>query len=254
MRRFLAFVLILAATTGLPVRQANACSLSLGWEVFEPFQLQDGDSAGGLDVTLFQEAAKEVGCSVTTQQVPWRRLLGDLEKGRTDAAMGATATPERETFAWFSEPYRDDEFVLFLRKGEAAKLGPKGIGAIADAGLRLGVVGGYEYGAAYDAAAENPAFAELVDAAPDTRLNLRKLLINRIDAFIENRFVGLAVLRQENAVGKVDIHPTPVSTDPVVFMFSKASVSEDVVKRFNAALAAMKADGRFDAIAAQYLN
>lgn len=245
----LAFFLL--AVSGAP---AGACSLTMGWEAYEPFQMQSGTTVTGLDVDLFQEVAKQAGCAVVPREVPWKRLLSDMEAGRMDAAIGASLTPDREAYARFSKPYRQDEFVLFMRKGDTARLGKGGIAEASTNGARLGIVGGYEYGDAFKALQANPAFAKLLQEASETKLNLRKLLANRIDAFIENRFVGLALARQEGAFDKIEVHPVPVSSDAVHFMFGRKSVTEATALSFDAALEAMRNDGRYDKVVARYLN
>jgi len=232
-----------------------ACSLSVGWESFEPFQVKQADgTVSGIDVDLLSEAAKGAGCTVTFKETPWKRLLAEIEAGKTDAAMGASVTPERQAFALFSEPYRKDEFVAFVRKGESGRLGAAGLPGIVGPGLRLGTVGGYEYGDTFDTLKKDPAFAKLIQEAASTELNLRKLVSNRIDLFLENGFVGLAMAKAEGVGDKIEIHPTVVSSDEVVFLFSKKSVQPEVVSAINQSLAALKKDGRYDQILAKYLK
>ncbi|WP_041796148.1 substrate-binding periplasmic protein [Pararhodospirillum photometricum] len=249
-----AAALALALMGGATTAQA-ACALSVGWEAFEPFQLKTAEgTVGGIDADLLREAAKGAGCEVTFKETPWKRLLSEIEAGKTDAAMGASITPEREVFAQLSIPYRKDEFVAFVRTGETDRLGPEGLAGIIGPGLRLGVVGGYEYGDTFAALKKDPAFAALIQEAAGTDLNLRKLLSNRLDVFLENNFVGLAIAKTEGASGKIEIHPKVVSSDDVVFLFSKKSVPPEAVAAINQALTAMKQDGRYDQILARYLK
>ena len=247
---FSAFALLAAGSSA-----HAACTLALGWESFEPFQMKEADGkVSGIDVDLFTEAAKGADCTVTPKEVPWKRLLIDIEGGKMDAAMGASVTPERQAFAAFSAAYRKDEFVLFVRKGEIDKVGAAGVVAITGKPFKLGTVGGYEYGDAFDALRKDPAFAKQLEEAASTELNIRKLLQKRLDGFVENRFVGLAMAKKEGALDKLDIHPVPVSSDDVNFMFSKKSVPPAVVAAIDAALVKMKADGRYDAILSKYLK
>lgn len=254
MIRLLGLLWVGFAIGSLASASAQACTLRLGWEVFPPFQVAEGDDAGGLDLDLFRAAAASVDCEVVTREMPWRRLLRALETGEMDAAMGASITPEREAFARFSDTYRNDEFVLFVRRGEVDKVGPGGIADVVGARFRLGIVGGYSYGDTFDRLMQDPSFARQVQAAPTTLLNLRKLLAGRIDGFIESRPVGADVARKEGVLDQVAVHPVPVSSDPTHLMFSKKSVPAQVVERFNDALATMKVNGRYDEIMNKYLQ
>ncbi|CAK0770670.1 polar amino acid transport system substrate-binding protein [Azospirillaceae bacterium] len=250
--RFLGAVLAAVVVSSAGASHA-ACSLQLGWELYEPFQMKNSDGKiGGIDVDLFSEAAKQAGCAVTLKEVPWKRLLIDIEGGKMDAAMGASITAERQAFGHFSESYRKDEFVLFVRKGEASKVEATGIASLVGKPFRLGIVGGYEYGESFDALKK--PLGKQVDEAASTELNLRKLASSRIDGLLENNFVGLALARKENLSDKIEIHPTPISSDVVSFMFSKKSVDPAVVTGINDALKAMRADGRYDQILARYLK
>ena len=231
-----------------------ACALNLGWEAFEPFQMKAETQVSGLDVDLFVEAAKDAGCTVAFKEAPWARLLKEIETGKMDAAMGASITPERQAFANFSESYRQDEFVLFVRAGEVDQVGAAGLKAMVGKSFKLGTVRDYAYGDEFDALKKHPDFAKQIDEAAGTEINIRKLISKRLDGFIENRFVTAAVARKENAGDKIAPHPVSVSTDPVYFMFSKKSVPEATVAAINAALAKMKNDGRYNQIVAKYLK
>ncbi len=239
---------------GLSAATANACSIRLGWEDFAPFQLERDGTVTGLDVDLFLATADAAGCTVTPKELPWRRLLSDMEAGRIDAAMGASITPERETFARFSDAYRHDEIVLFVLTDKLGAVGPGGLEDLPGTGFRLGTVTDYAYGCLFDRLMGNTDFTAQVEPSRSTTLNVRKAKAGRLDGFIEDRFVGQAAVQSGSASGLMTIHPTPVTQEPVHFMFSRKSVPAGTVIALNAALATLKADGRYDSIVAQYLD
>lgn len=245
----------MAVIAGLAAAGADACTLNLGWESYEPFQFKDADGkVTGLDVEIFQAIAKDAGCTVTVKEVPWKRLLGDMETGKMDAAMGAQSTPEREAFAVFSPAYRRDGMSLFVRKGELSKVGDAGITALPGKPFKVGTAASYEYGDTFDALKRDPVFAKQIDESASTELNLRKLASKRIDGFIENEFVAVAMARKENLADTIEAHPVPVQSADAMFMFSKKSVDAKTVTAFNEALTRAKADGRLAAIIAKYLK
>jgi polar amino acid transport system substrate-binding protein len=242
-----------AATTLLAGNVQAACSLSLGWEPFEPFQLKtEAGVVGGIDVDLFTEAAKRAGCTVTPNEIPWERLLNDIKDGKIDAALGATVTDERKVYANFTSPYRKDEFVLFVRKGELGKVGADGLASLVGKPFKLGTVKGYEMGDTFDKLKSE--LGKQIDETSSTELNLKKLAANRIDGFIENRYVGLAEAKKAGLADKIEIHPVPISSDDVSFMFSKKSTTGETLAAVEDALKAMRTDGQYDKILAKYLK
>ena len=231
-----------------------ACKVSMGWEDFPPFQMKVGDRVTGIDVDLFQAAAEIAGCTVTLKELPWTRLLKLLENGRMGAAAGASITPEREAYARFTASFRAEELVLFLRAGDLGRYGSGGIEAFLESGGRLGTVSSYEYGDAFAVLRKDPRFARQIFDSRTSLLSLRKLLQNRVDGFIENRFVGVAIARGEGVIDKIEGDPILVSANPSHLMFSKKAVDKATVDAFDRALAAMKADGRYDTVVAKYLK
>lgn len=253
--RSIAVSCLAVLASALAAGPAAACTLSLGWEPYEPFQFKDAaGTVTGIDVEVFEAVAKEAGCTVAKKEVPWKRLQQDIENGRMDAAMGLQNTPEREAFGVFSPAYRRDGMVLWVRKGELDKVGGDGLSAIKGKPFKLGIVAGYEYGTTYEALAADPAFAKQVDESASTELNLRKLANKRIDGFIENDFVTIAMARKEKLADGIEAHPVAVQAADAKFMFSKKSVDPKTVEAFNAALARLKASGAIDAILAKYLK
>lgn len=255
-RRTRQIAIMLAAGIMATVGTAQAaCTLSLGWESYEPFQFKDGaDAVTGLDVEIFQEVAKTIGCAVTTKEIPWKRLAGDLETGKMDAAMGLQSTPEREAIGAFSPAYRRDDMVLVVRKGELSKVGDNGLASLPGRAFRLGTAAGYEYGDLFDSLKKDPAFAKQIDESASTELNLRKLVGKRIDGLIENGFVVVAMARKEGVADAVEAHPVPVLSADALFMFSRKSVDPKTVAAFADGLNSLKASGRIDAIIAKYLK
>jgi polar amino acid transport system substrate-binding protein len=231
---------------------AADCTLNLGWEAYEPYQMETGGKVSGIDVDIFTAVAEQAGCKVVPKQVPWARLLKDIEAGKMDVAMGASINPERQAYASFSDSYRKDEFILFVKPGKVGALGDQGLDAVAGMAFKVGTVRDYAYGDAFDALMKNPAFAKNIEESAGTNLNLRKLSAGRLDGLIENRYVALATAKAEGMAGQIEAHPKPVAADDVYFMFGKKTVQATTVEAINAALKKLKADGRIDQITAGY--
>lgn len=97
-----------------------------GWYLLDPFQYTE-EKAGysrltGLDIELLRAIARRAGYAIKFEEVQWRQHVQDIREGRRDIAAAALKTPEREAFAYFSIPYREETNALFVRKGRAAEL------------------------------------------------------------------------------------------------------------------------------------
>ena len=187
--------------------------------------------------------------------MPWARVLHDLENGRIDVATSVSRTPEREHFAHFSVPYRQAQMGIYVRKGESGRYALDGLSGITDAGLRLGIMRDYYYGPEFEALMADPAFAGQVDSGVGYETNIRKLLHGRIDGIlVDDIGVMVSALADYGAEDQVEQHPVFLAGDEFHLMFSKKSVSADLVARIDEVLARMKADGRLRHIMDKYIE
>lgn len=248
-----ASLIMAASATG---RGEAACNLRTGIEPYGVYMFIGADGkAAGVDVDLVQAIADELGCVASFPKMPWARALLELEHGRLDVGTSASRTPERERFARFSAPYRQAQMGIYVRKGETGRYALDGLSGITDAGLRLGVMRGFYYGPEFEALMADPAFARQVDIAVDYETNIRKLLHGRIDGFlVDDIGVMVGALADYGAEDQVEQHPVFLAGDEFHLMFSKKSVSADLVARIDEVLARMETDGRLRHIMDKYIK
>jgi len=180
-------------------------------------------------------------------------MVLELENGVIDVTSSTSRTPERERFAYFSEPYREAEMAVFVRRGEAGNYALEDLSSIPGIGFRLGVITAYYYGPEFADLMKDPKFAARVDGAADYETNIRKLLHGRIDGFLVDD-VGVA-LGEAKALGvedRIERHPVRVAGDELHFMFSRKTVDPATFAALNASLVKRIADGRVDEIKARY--
>ncbi|MFZ5842081.1 MAG: substrate-binding periplasmic protein [Pseudomonadota bacterium] len=163
------------------------------------------------------------------------RRLALLESGVVDVLVGASRTPDRERYAWFSRPYRDERVLLFVRAEQRKQFQhvrqfadlqqlPLPWLAVRDSWLGPG------YANARQQLLKNQRVFEF-DAYPQGLAMLRYgrgHLLLAPDAFAH-------FLKQE-AVSDIVSLPTVIHREPVFFMLSKASVTTDELARFDNAL------------------
>jgi polar amino acid transport system substrate-binding protein len=244
-----------AVLAPLEVLAAEPCTLRVGWEPYAPFTFADDQGeATGADIDLIEAIGDEIGCSVVPVELPWARIVKEVEQGTLDLSTSTSWTPEREQWALFSKPYRETEIAIYVRRGEIPRFALQELADVPEQQLRLGVIVDYYYGEALAEAASDPAFAAWLDGAPDYATNIRKLVSGRIDGFlVEDIAVMEAELERTGMSERVERYPLRIPGEKLRFMFSRKTVEPDTVAKVDATVATMRADGRLDAITAKYL-
>ena len=231
------------------------CRLTAGWDPWEPYHyIAAGGEVQGLDIEMIRAIAAQAGCEVTFAQGSWSDLLGQLRNGQVDVMMGATRIPERETFAYFSEPYREDSFMLYIIEGEQARVDNHSLEELMQDGFRLGVTQGYYYGEEFNELQMQPELAgQIVDASVG-EMNFTHLLDGEIDGFLEHSPVATAIKRRRGDTDPIIATELSIGGGPVTFMFSRESVNEEIVSRFNAALQSIKDSGDHQRMLDRYMG
>ncbi|MBF0118200.1 MAG: amino acid ABC transporter substrate-binding protein [Desulfobacterales bacterium] len=247
----LAFItLFVSSAYSEPIRK-----LTMGWEPWDPYQYEDEKKeVKGLDIELIDAIVKNMHCELVLKQMPWKRELNEVKDGNIDLAAGASKTPEREEFAYFSAPYRTESAVMFVRKGEANKYNFLKLEDIMESSFSLGVVNGYYYGEKYTELIKNSNFNKKLDIVANDSFNFKKLMVNRIDGFLVDKISGIARLRKEGILDKVEMHSLPIYSSEICVMFSKKSTKPEEVTAFNKSLDELKANGTYDKILNKYLR
>lgn len=232
---------------------AQACTLKLGFEAWEPYQYVDMDQkAAGLDIELMHAVAKEMNCEIVTQQGTWVELIAGLKAGEVDLLLGASKTEAREEYAFFSAPYRKEQFVLFVRSMDVASLPQNTISDFLTDGKKLGIVSEYFYGdelaQLYSDEKLKPHFVE----ASLSELNLARLMDEDIDGMLEDRIVAASMIRRKGLDKKISPSSITLGDNDVYVMFSKKSTDESKVSAFNAAMATIRENSVYDTIMARY--
>ena len=247
-----------AETPASPPTEATTagCTLTMGWDPWEPYHYMDPKgNLQGLDVELVRAMAAEAGCSVSFERDNWASLLGRIRTGEIDLISGATRTPERDEFAMFSSPYRIEEFGLFVRRDDTNVLAAESLAAMLDAGMKIGVTDAYLYGSEIEALQDDPAYEDQFIIAEVGETNATRLLDRVIDAYLEDVIVGTSIVRRRGLDADVELHPLAATGGSEVrLMFSNASVSPEVVARFDSALTRLRESGRYEEIEGQYIR
>lgn len=234
---------------------AKECQLTMGWDPWEPYQYRaPKGKVSGLDVDMVNLAAEQAGCEISFRQEDFADLLGTIQDGEVDIVAGATRTEERSNYARFSRPYRQETFSLFVRRADAEAVGNPSLKDLLDDGLRIGITEGFLYGEEAEALIADEDYADQFKTARVGELNMFRLIEGDIDALLEDPFVAASIQRRLGFSDEIVRVGEDIRTGGVHLMFSRESVDEDIVARFDDALGQLIEDGTRDRILRMYVT
>lgn len=208
----------------------------------------------GMDTEQVKLILQQAGCSwrFSTTPMTGARILKSLQQGDIDMMIRATITPERQQYAWFSRPYRQEVVALFSKREQHLPVPFHYATALAQRLTLIGPASGQ-----YDAQFEKyrPLFQahQLYTPYPDAFVGTELLFASPgrgelllADADIFYHQLGTARLNQVQLVaGSLNISPSHL-------MLSKKTVSAATVAAIDRAIQILKTDGRLDAIERAY--
>lgn len=245
------FLLILFSMTSYGQTECKR-PLTLGWDLWEPYQSLENGDVTGLDIELTTAILKAAGCEVTVVRMPWKRHLKAIEMGAIDLAAGASRTPLREHFAHFTEAYRTENVALFVRDKDLNKHRSSDLKALFAEGFRLGITRGNYYGEAFEALANQQEIQPQIQAVNNYVLNYNKLLKGRIDGFLSDSLASQHTLQKNQLNHLIQPHPKLVYQTEICLMMSKASISSGLVNKINQSLNEFKGSTEYQEILEKY--
>jgi len=237
-----------ASSSDVPATAATnaSCEITMGWAPWEPYQYMTRDGKiTGLDIEIVEATEKDLGCTIKFQQGDWAHLLELLKKGELDAVASAGMTDNRRKYAYFSEPYRSESYAIYVRKEEVEHYSGQSIRALLDSRMRIGAVSGYSYGVTLAEYQDNEKYQDQFTYNEISEANFLLLFDKKVDGVLADSIVGSDMIRRRNWSGHVDKLPLVIHSGDVHVMFSKKSVSEELVQQMNNALAKLKASGEY---------
>lgn len=197
---------------------------------------------GGLATDIVSTALARAGYVTVYQQLPWARALLGLAEGRHDVLINAWYSEDRTRIGQFSEAYLLNRILFLKRKNEP----------VDDWSLSLlrqysiGVVRGYAYTPAFD----NDTRLRKVQVQ-NFSMAARMLAAGRIDLTLEDELVARhhLALEDKEVRDALEFLPQPLSENGLHILVSlKHPEHALIVQRFDAAIAAMRADGSYEAL------
>lgn len=235
------FLLAAALLTAMP---AQAQTLRIGHDApFEPFAMVENGRSTGLILDIVAEAMKRMKREFAFAVLKLDESEGALADGKVDALAFKGDTAERRARMDFSAPIVLSGGALFPRAGAPASKSLKDFAGKTVVTPRRG-----------------PLFAQIAKAAPDVKLaestsyaeSLEMVIAGKADAAALNLQAGIRMARRSYP-GQFALPSEPYIAVPLAFAVAKGKNAE-LLKSFDGALAAMKADGSFKAIEEKWLG
>ncbi|WP_425363239.1 substrate-binding periplasmic protein [Candidatus Tisiphia endosymbiont of Hybos culiciformis] len=217
-------------------------SLLVDWYPLEPYQfsyITRSDSYGvtGLDIELINAISSKINIGIQYTDSAWERVISNIQQGKSDMVPGLTYTEERAVFANFSIPYRFAEISLFTSRSARKHLHFNNtnefLAQIRLLNFRLGIIRKAVYGNARTTDYLNQVSNNDIIIKYGSNEELFKgLLRNEIDGFLADKIAGVVLVLNYEEKDQIEEIPTGIKT-PVHLMFSKKTVSSNLVARFN---------------------
>jgi len=184
----------------------------------QPMSWEQRGQLHGVCVEVARRAFAAAGWRLSVEAVgPWSRCQALVERGQVDAMVCAFDTPARREYAVAAEPaLARNEAALFVRRDSALRFD----GWADLAGVRVGVGHGVSLGAEVD---QQLARHARVDNALSEELNLRKLLVGRLDAVATAREAGEQLLRVLGCEQQVRVLPRGLGAASLYLQVSRLS-------------------------------
>ncbi|CAN7332286.1 basic amino acid ABC transporter substrate-binding protein [Rhizobium sp. LjRoot30] len=212
---------------------------------YPPLQFVDPKSgeAKGWEYDAMNEIAKRLNFKVEYQNTSWDAMIQAVSDDQYNIGMtGITIKDERKEKVDFSDPYMRSEQFMLVRGDESRFTDAKSFGAFND-----GLVGAQPgtspfYTAVYnilDGNEQNPRI-KLFETFGAT---VQALKAGDVDVVLTDSVAAQGYVDASN--GGLKVVGGPLGSEDFGFIFPKGS---DLVAPVNAAIAALKADGTFDAL------
>lgn len=211
---------------------------------YPPLQFLDKDGkAVGWEYDAIAEMAKRMNFTVKYANISWDAMIPAVSEGQFDMGMtGITITDERKAKVDFSDAYMRSESVMMVRGDESRFTDAKSFAA--NDKLLIGAQAGTTpfYTAVYDVLDGN-------EQNPRIKLfetfgtSVEALKAGDVDTVLTDKTAGEGYVAASD--GKLKLVGDPLGTEDFGFIFPKGSAWEATM---NAGIAALKADGTFDAL------
>jgi polar amino acid transport system substrate-binding protein len=223
---------------------------------FPPFEYLDGNSIVGFDIELARAIADAMGVDLEIKNMDFDAVIASVQSGVADIAIaGLTISSERLKSVDFTDSYFNASQVVIIRSNDTS-IGGTTVEALHSSleGKRIGVQTGTvaQFYVAGDTGWDFPGITGATLLTYTSGILATQALKNgQIDAVIIDEMPAKTFVENNTGVA-IKVLAIPLTVEEYAIAVPKNS--EALVEFINAVFAAMKSDGRFDAITLEYFG
>lgn len=229
-------------------------SLLVGWSSWHPFSFRDEQQQlQGLDIDLLEAIFNRAGFHANYSEMPWARVLRELEFGTIQLTMSANQTAERNLYARFTLPYRNEETVLLIRRQDKGRW--QEITQLSDLLSRpdftIGLLRDFDYGTDFRTFMQSSQMQQRLLVRLKMEPLIKLLLAGRIQGVVMDPMglqqLNLAGIPLDQLTTLLDIQQTPVH-----LMLSRRTTTPQQLQRLDEAIQALLQSPEYEQILARY--
>ena len=244
-------IIVLLIALVAPTKLA-AEEIILSADPWPPFNTEPGSKNEGYLIDVAREVFEPLGHQVTYTCVPWKRALDGTRSGRYTGAVGASTT-DASGFIFPNEELARNVLAFYTLADNPWRFeGPESI-----ASVTIGVAAGYDYRRWLNdyirIHAGDAGRVQVIAGKNPLKLNLKKLLLERIDVVVDSEAVIRYTAKQMNVLEK--IKPAGYGVEPayIYIAFSPALPRSDALARqLSDGIVQLRHSGRLQAILDRY--
>lgn len=239
--------LVLALMLSLTAVSALADTLVMATNAsFPPYEYVEGDQVVGIDADIAAAICEKLGYELQIDDMEFDSLIAAVKSGKADFAMaGMTVTKERQQMINFSDSYATGIQSVIVKEGSDITCVDDlfAEGANHTVGVQLSTTGDiYASGDIQDA-----GYGTVLQF-PNGNEAVLALVNGKIDCVIIDNEPAKAYVAANEGLKVLD---TSYAVEDYAAAIAKENT--ELLEKFNAALAELKADGTIDAIVAKYI-
>ncbi len=243
------FALVLLPILSSTAFAACQTKFRASWYDYKPYQMMRDGRPSGMDLELLHAVMSDAGCTYVLKEIPWTWTTRKIEQGKRDLAIGATQTPERSQWAYFTEPYRNEVVALFvLNKDHSKWNAAQSFDYFIDRQTRVGIEKGVFYGSDWE------RYEDRLDVTVvnKTKQLFGMLMRQRVDVVLGDLYNSTQIINELGYQGMFTALNFRAHTVPTRFMISKKTVPFSDVKILNASIRKLSKAGKLEEIAQRY--
>ena len=250
--RFTCIVLLTSLLCGPLQADDDLNTILVGGDYWCPYVCDPGSEKEGYIVEALRRIFAPHGYTIRFRLYPWQRALQLTEVGRIDGAVGAVKGNRGANIIGAQSLGRDDTVIVHRSDTSLDYRVPRDLD-----GLRIGMVAEYTYdnhGSLDDYLATRQAARNgvlVVTQSKPLEQLFQLLMLDRIQAFPENRFVA-AFNAQQMGLQQQITYTQHTEGDDIHVAFSPSKRGRTLLRIFDAGMEALRANGELDTILERY--